>query len=556
MIISGHAYSGVKNSKHDLSASSSANIKSNSEQEICVFCHTPHNSSPISPLWNRASSGQNYQPYSSSSALASIGQPTGASVLCLSCHDGTIALGDVLSRGNQISVSSTFMPAGPTRIGTDLRDDHPISFNYTSNLANTRGELVNPGNLNGAVKLDKNGQMQCTTCHDAHNTDNEKFLVMQNVESSLCKTCHNKNFWNQTSHSTSNKVKANACGNCHTPHNAGADERLLGSNAEEANCLTCHDGSVANHNIQNEFSKFSRHPIFDYSSNQQGAHQPNENVESTNRHVECVDCHNPHAANGSDPLKGVRGVNQSGNSVDQIGQLQELCYRCHADSASGSASRTTRQFNRTNTRVEFDSGNSSSYHPVASQGRNSFVPSLMAPYNTSSRITCIDCHSNNNTGGPNGPHGSNFEPILERNYETQDPTSESPSAYDMCYKCHDRSSILTNESFPRHSFHINGGGMMGGMGGMSNLQTPCNVCHDPHGSEQPKLINFDRSVVSQSNSGRLEHFSNSTGSGSGGCYLSCHGQNHDPCTYNSSTGAAGGCGMMGGGGGGGGGGGH
>jgi len=553
MLLASQALAGVKNSKHDLSASSSANIKSNSEQEVCVFCHTPHNSSPQAPLWNRASSGQNYQPYSSSSALANIGQPTGASVLCLSCHDGTIALGDVLSRGNQIPVNSTFMPAGPTRIGTDLRDDHPISFNYTSNLANSRGELANPGSLNGPVKLDKNGQMQCTSCHDAHNTDNGKFLVMQNVESSLCKTCHNKNFWSQTSHSTSNKTKANACGNCHTPHNAGADERLLGSNAEEANCLSCHDGSIANHNIQNEFSKFSHHPIFDYASNDQGAHRPNESVESTNRHVECVDCHNPHAANGSDPLKGVRGINQSGNGVDQIGQIQELCYRCHADSASGSASRTTRQFNRTNTRIEFDSGSSSSYHPVASQGRNSFVPSLKAPFNTSSRITCIDCHDNNNTGGPNGPHGSNFEPILERNYETQDGTSESPSAYDMCYKCHDRSSILSNESFPRHSFHINGGGGMGGMGGMSNLRTPCNVCHDPHGSEQPKLINFDRSVVSPNSVGRLEHYSNASGSGSGGCYLSCHGRNHNPCTYDSSNGTAGNCGMMGGGGGGGGG---
>ena len=556
-VSSSYSIAGIKNSKHDLSATSTASIKASSEQEICIFCHTPHNSSPDAPLWNRASSGQNYQPYSSSTALALVGQPTGSSILCLSCHDGTIALGDVLSRPGRISMNQTTIPQGATRIGTDLRDDHPISFNYTSNLANSRKELVSPSSLTGVVKLDKNGQMQCTSCHDPHKNDNGKFLVMQNVESSLCKTCHTKDYWSQTAHSTSNKIKTNACGNCHTPHNAGANERLLANNNEETNCFTCHNGSVANHNIQNEFSKMSRHPIFDYSSVDQGAHEPKESVLSSSRHVECVDCHNPHAANASNPINGVPGIGQNGGEVTQVSQVQQLCYRCHGDSAPGGASRTTRQFNRTNTRDEFDSGNAS-FHPIAAHGKNNFVPSLTGGFNRSSRITCLDCHNNNNIGGANGPHGSSYAPILERNYSTQDPTTESQNAYDMCYKCHDRNSILSNESFPRHSFHITGGGMGGGgmggggMGGMG-LSTPCNVCHDPHGSQQPKLINFDRNVVSPSSSGRLEHYSNATGAGSGGCYLSCHGRNHNPCTYNSQTGAAGMCGMMGGGGGGGGG---
>ena len=98
-----------------------------------------------------------------------------------------------------------------------------------------------------------------------------------------------------------------------------------------------------------------------------------------------------------------------------------------------------------------------------------------------------------------------------------------------------------------------------GMGG--NLNTPCNVCHDPHASNFEKLINFDTSVVSPSPStNRLEY--NSTGTRSGECYLSCHGRDHNPCTYGAGGGGMGmgmgmGCGMGGGGmGGGGGGGGH
>ena len=46
-----------------------------------------------------------YIPYSSSSLQAKPGQPTGTSKLCLSCHDGTIALGSVVSRNQPIAMA-------------------------------------------------------------------------------------------------------------------------------------------------------------------------------------------------------------------------------------------------------------------------------------------------------------------------------------------------------------------------------------------------------------------------------------------------------------------
>ena len=152
---------GVKDTKHNLSTSGAGNIKASQESEICIFCHTPHNSKPNSPLWNRSQPGQSYTPYSSSTVQASPGQPTGASLLCLSCHDGTIALGKVLSRQSNITMQGgvTTMPSGTGRLGTDLSDDHPISFNYSSALQ-SNGELVQPGSLTGAVKLDANGEVQ------------------------------------------------------------------------------------------------------------------------------------------------------------------------------------------------------------------------------------------------------------------------------------------------------------------------------------------------------------------------------------------------------------
>ena len=132
----------VEDSKHNLSFQGPGTIKATSETQICVFCHTPHSAAPSAPLWNRRSPGGTYTPYSSSTAIASPGQPTGASILCLSCHDGTIALGEILSSSTRISMAGgvTTMPTGPGRLGTDLSDDHPISFAYTATLASQRGE--------------------------------------------------------------------------------------------------------------------------------------------------------------------------------------------------------------------------------------------------------------------------------------------------------------------------------------------------------------------------------------------------------------------------------
>ena len=135
----------VANTKHNLSVSGPGGIKAASETQICIFCHTPHNSNPVAALWNRADIGSTYIPYTSSTTQSGAGQPNGSSLLCLSCHDGTIALGNVLSRPSPIAMAggvSTMPVNAPGYIGTDLSDDHPISFQYSSGLATSRGELV------------------------------------------------------------------------------------------------------------------------------------------------------------------------------------------------------------------------------------------------------------------------------------------------------------------------------------------------------------------------------------------------------------------------------
>src|SRR5262245_61255919 len=92
----------VINSKHDLSSQGPGPVRALGESQVCIFCHTPHNASPAAPLWNRANPESHYRIYSSSTTQARVDQPGGPSKLCLSCHDGTIALGMVISRETPI----------------------------------------------------------------------------------------------------------------------------------------------------------------------------------------------------------------------------------------------------------------------------------------------------------------------------------------------------------------------------------------------------------------------------------------------------------------------
>jgi len=89
--------------KHNLSMTGPGTIKSLFEKRVCIFCHTPHRArGDISALWNRDDSLVTYIPYESSTMYAAVGQPTGASKLCLSCHDGTIALGALVSETQEV----------------------------------------------------------------------------------------------------------------------------------------------------------------------------------------------------------------------------------------------------------------------------------------------------------------------------------------------------------------------------------------------------------------------------------------------------------------------
>jgi predicted CXXCH cytochrome family protein len=173
--------------------------------QVCVTCHDSRNANSgvaAAPMWNHALPTRSYTLYSSATMKASLGQPGQVSRLCLSCHDGTVAVDSYGGKAGTQYISPV------NHLGTVLGDDHPIGFIYDSALAAANGSLFDPAlkvvtigsgahtqtGVIGELLL-YNGQLECTSCHDVHNAftvGNTRLLKMDLDRSVICTACHNK----------------------------------------------------------------------------------------------------------------------------------------------------------------------------------------------------------------------------------------------------------------------------------------------------------------------------------------------------------------------------
>lgn len=359
--------SDIRGTKHNLSAAADGsaytnptagagtvptrNIKATTETQICVFCHTPHAATVGgTPLWNRKLAGsgytQSYVLYDSNTLDAkqvqgSLDQPGGSSKLCLSCHDGTVAVGNVNVLNGTAPTPNTqatstittsggpFMPTGSgattgfTRnLGTDLTNDHPISVSYNDALAFRDGELRTPSTNSTLIgvrtpsnkpklKLENTGtpganqaQVQCATCHDPHiretnaaTVGNQKFLRLNRFQ-------HKQ----------------------HAVAPAGFDAT---DNSGDIICLACHDKAGASW-------------LFSAHANPAVANETYKAAATTQREfpanlpvwqAACLNCHDTHTVQGARRL--LREGTDSVSSPKAGGNpaLEQVCYQCHTTTA-------------------------------------------------------------------------------------------------------------------------------------------------------------------------------------------------------------------------------
>lgn len=194
----GASKSSIVNSPHNLSVSGPGDIKSLKETRICIFCHSSHNASSEGPLWNHVTTSPGkFKSYERSTLKGSPEQPNGATKLCLSCHDGTVAVGAVHGIPGGIRMQGVGADGGipgsrKSHLGTDLSGTHPVSIKFQQDQALHKSTMRWPPlDPQKEVGVDKDGFVQCTSCHNPHGSRSEK-LPFWNKETfgQVCKVCH------------------------------------------------------------------------------------------------------------------------------------------------------------------------------------------------------------------------------------------------------------------------------------------------------------------------------------------------------------------------------
>ena len=361
---------------HDLGPGGKSHV-AGARTDSCSYCHAPHSGLKVG-LWNQKLTTAQYDMYKSQTEKNTGVQPALASDsnMCLSCHDGTVAVGDTVVYGQVTTVGT--MNTVDVFASDKMQSSHPFSLGPqikdNIHLVSTLSASGKTGDTSGAVKL-VGGTVECTSCHNPHvqakDQVSQKFLVKDGSGGQLCLSCHDpartsggqKNplaDWAIGAHAiSSNKIQpaallgsyptvgGDACISCHTPHNAGSSARLLRGQDEQA-CISCHSGAPnvdmpLSANVFNQYKPGKVGHPFPTSS------QPHDAAEDVllvnNRHATCEDCHNSHGAQavtGSPAApeirlsqKGVFGIDAAdGTSVKPAAAYQyENCLRCHGSGA-------------------------------------------------------------------------------------------------------------------------------------------------------------------------------------------------------------------------------
>ena len=219
-------------SKHDLSAlnkragaKAMEGVAYDDYGYACVYCHVPPDvdkkgDGPQQIAgWNRIRSDmRDYTLYSSRTFKSTARIPNEITMLCLSCHDGTIAVDQVVNTprawksGEKMTLHMkinsgtdldhcglchdgfTAHHLGNRHLGTDMRRNHPVSIRYPGLGAGASDSLQAAFNspvddfgfANGVRLFD--GFVECASCHNVHEPSKVKFLRVK--PEYLCITCH------------------------------------------------------------------------------------------------------------------------------------------------------------------------------------------------------------------------------------------------------------------------------------------------------------------------------------------------------------------------------
>jgi cytochrome c553 len=189
---------GLATTAHDFSGKGAV------QTGLCTFCHTPHKAITTQLLWNHTLSTNTFA-WDIPSTTAGTNFPSfvgnlyvGPSAKCLSCHDGSVAVGDIawFNEGKPVGLDNTIHGASdPMNVGFGgaMKGNHPVAMPYpylgapnTYNGTTTGAQFTSSewqptpvlpirmfnqdasGAISAGVAAGRTG-MECSSCHDPHN---------------------------------------------------------------------------------------------------------------------------------------------------------------------------------------------------------------------------------------------------------------------------------------------------------------------------------------------------------------------------------------------------
>lgn len=440
--------------------------------------------------------------------------PSGTQITCVMCHNKHASPYTRLNLASQenLCFNCHYKPENSINHNRNIQDE----FNRTGSKHNI------DANGSGGIRV------ECYNCHNTHmvtnvrvsqkqstsvvtNPDNTKQYFTDTVNGKItgfCLKCHdgspptavvnsttlvpytvtfpnrtftdnaggfNKSLFTDSGHHTNATVSVD-CLNCHEPHGAlysGLRKYDEDTATTDGICFNCHAGQYAQApNVKTDLTKAYRHPTL-YSSQIHDAEETFNFNTATNRHAECYDCHDMHAAkntagtpaSGDTPptvsgiIRNVYGVgvtqdpgtrpaasagsapgsmayNSSGYTWKQITYMFELCYKCHSSYSFGNTPANSPNPPYTDVASEFNPNNAS-YHPIEKRGRTPYgtyvgTDSFGNAIGVNTILYCTDCHGSDNSG-IKGPHGSANARILKKqwSYDTGNNITNQ-----LCFNCH------------------------------------------------------------------------------------------------------------------------
>lgn len=266
--MSGVAYAaatGIAATKHNLSSSGTGPNHTTATDQICVFCHTPHGSDTGAavPLWNKKLTVGPFNVYNSTAASATSsidGEIMGVgsvSIACLSCHDGTQAMDNMLNQpgtggynaaganlGGVWTGAATMAGTPIPVLGTDLRNDHPIGIQYcggglTGSAGTVTGTCNDADFIGAATRTDSHFSSAVVKTKDINSSP--VFWVETGTANGTREKTDISLYTRTFTAGTGPSVE---CGSCHDPHveSKGSDNIMFMrvTTAGSAICLSCH----------------------------------------------------------------------------------------------------------------------------------------------------------------------------------------------------------------------------------------------------------------------------------------------------------------------------